>query len=265
MELCRSIGFFFRDRSDILSTIPDLAILTVEEVKRFIGEGLSGLLPQHASELDLPQANSTHELFVQKIAAMGRDVVKGSADGSLNDDDDDDDGPGSNNNNNEESNYLHIDGNDRIDCHRMDSTRPPPRDGMGLISVEHIAAVVMHLVTQMAHRWMGNIDRSAISGCLCFQFLQKCIHRKDNERSLGKETSSPHQHHHILGSSAGALSTYCAVVCCEIARTIFYEAQVLAWLSLCDPCAMHRSVPSLDYLVTLCRCSIWSPSIELPK
>ena len=89
---------------------------------------------------------------------------------------------------------------------------------VGDVTVNEIAAVVRHLVEQMVPG-----DDDAPIDCLSFQAIQRCLpHRSDTGH-----TTYTHTHTH-LRSSPETHSKYCTVVCCEAARTLFYEAQVVS-------------------------------------
>jgi len=198
MELCRCIGRFFNDRSRILSAVPDLAVLTVEEVQIFLTEGLCGLPPLFAKELGIEHSNSIHHLFAQRHETITADV--------------DDRIPDINSTSTkEESDYAHIDINNNINADDQEGSAP--MQWIGGVTVDQIVAVVRHMMEQMIHRWIQ--DDQSIS-CLSYEVIQRCLQRSD---TVG--CTIP------LGRSIPeSLSKYCTVVCCEAARTLFYEAQV---------------------------------------
>lgn len=210
-ELCRCIGRPFNDRSHILSTVPDLSILTVEEVQRFIADGLCGLPPLCARALGVgvgvvEQLNSAHELFAHQHEAIA-DVHALPLDNSS----------GSSTNESVPPDYYsHID----ISSGVADQLHPTPMQWVGDVTVNEIAAVIRQLVEKMV---AGEDDRcSAPIDCLSFQAIQRYLpHRSDTGH-----TTPPIS----LRSSPEAHSKYCTVVCCEAARTLFYEAQVVSYL-----------------------------------
>lgn len=204
-ELCRCIGRSFNDRSHTLSTVPDLSILTVEEVQHFIADGLCGLPPLCARALGVgvvEQLNSAHELFALHHEAIA-DAHALPLDTS---------------NTNESvpaDFYSHID----IYSGVADQLHFTPIKWVGDVTVNEIATVVRQLVEKMVP---GDNDRcSASIDCLSFQAIQKCLpHRSDTGHTT---------HPIALRSSPEAHSKYCTVVCCEAARTLFYEAQVVIY------------------------------------
>lgn len=205
-ELCRCISRSFNDRSRTLSAVPDLSILTLEEVRRFMADGLCGLPPLCARELGVgvgvaEQLNSAHELFAHRheTVADAHIFPLDDSSGSMN----------------EESTppdpYSHIDisssGGGDNDQDQVNNP-PPMMQWVGDVTDNEIAAVVRHLVEQMVP-----------GDCLSFQAIQRCLpHRSD----------TGHTTHTHLRSSPEAHSKYCTVVCCEAARTLFYEAQVVS-------------------------------------
>ena len=207
-ELCRCIGRSFNDRSHTLSTVPDLSILTVEEVQHFIADGLCGLPPLCARALGVgvvEQLNSAHELF-----ALHHEAIADAHALPL------DTSSGSNTNESVPADfYSHID----IYSGVADQLHFTPIKWVGDVTVNEIATVVRQLVEKMVP---GDNNRCSTSiDCLSFQAIQKCLsHRSDTGHTT---------HPIALRSSPEAHSKYCTVVCCEAARTLFYEAQVVIY------------------------------------
>jgi hypothetical protein len=212
-ELCRCIVRPFNDNSHTLSTVPDLSILTVEEVQHFIADGLCGLPPLCARELGVgvvEQLNSAHELFAHQheTTADGHALPLDNSSGS------------STNESVPSDYYSHID----IGSGVADQLHPALMQWVGDVTVNEIATVVRQLVEQMVR---GDDDDccSAPIDCLSFQAIQRCL-------PLRSETGHNTTPHIALRSSPEAHSKYCTVVCCEAAKTLFYEAQVVSYLSL---------------------------------